>query len=136
MALNQTYLNTPMIDIPIAGNKLMFNPLVMSFAVDEDLDSWFQIQQWFQAIAAPSSLQKRAQLSASQNTYKASELTSYSDATLTIMSALNNPIRRIQFYNAFPVSLTDISFDTKSSADTIITAEATFMYEYFEILPL
>lgn len=136
MALNQTYQNTPLLDIPIAGNKLMYNPLVMEFAIDEDLDSWYQIQQWFRAIASPVNLQERAQLTAAQNAYKSSGLTSYSNATLTIMSALNNPIRRIQFYNVFPVSLTDIQFDTKSSADTIITSEATFMYEYFDIMPL
>lgn len=136
MALNQTYQNTPLVDIPIAGNKLMFNPLVMEFAVDENLDSWNYINQWFRALASPISMSDRNQLTAAQNAYKSSGLTSYSDATLTILSALNNPIRRIQYYNVFPVSLTDINLDTKQSADNIITAEATFMYEYFEMLPL
>ena len=33
----------------------------------------------------------------------------------------------------FPVSLSDVQFDTTQSADTIITADAVFRYEYFEI---
>ena len=57
----------------------------------------------------------------------------YSDATLTILSNLNNPIRRINFTNIFPVSLTDLQFDTKMSADDIITADAAFVYDQFEI---
>jgi hypothetical protein len=60
----------------------------------------------------------------------------YSDATLTILSALNNPIARVEFVNMFPVSLSDIYFDTKQSADDIITADATFVFDQFKIVPL
>jgi len=49
------------------------------------------------------------------------------------MSALNNPLVRINFHRMFPVSLSDVQFDTQQSADTIITAEAVFRYEYFDI---
>ena len=56
---------------------------------------------------------------------------SFSDATLTVFSALNNPLIRVKYINAFPSSLSDIQFDTKSSADTIITATASFNYDYF-----
>ena len=61
-----------------------------------------------------------------------SRLKNYSDATLTVLSALNNPIVRIKFTNVFPITLNDIGFDTSLSADTIITADATFMYDYYE----
>ena len=57
---------------------------------------------------------------------------SYSEIYLTILSNLNNPTRRIHFYNAFPISLSDIEFDTTQSADNIITATASFNYEFFE----
>jgi hypothetical protein len=35
----------------------------------------------------------------------------------------------------FPISLSDIDFDTQQSADKIMTATATFQYEYFSITP-
>jgi hypothetical protein len=35
----------------------------------------------------------------------------------------------------FPLSLSDIKFDTQLSADTIVTATASFQYEYFDITP-
>ncbi len=65
----------------------------------------------------------------------ASDKQQYSDATLTILSSLNNPIARVEFTNMFPVSLSDIFFDTKQSADDIITADATFVYDQFKIIP-
>ena len=60
-------------------------------------------------------------------------LDNYSEATLTVMSALNNPLFRINYHKIFPVSVSGIQFDVKSSAESIITAKATFAYEYFEI---
>ena len=60
------------------------------------------------------------------------DLQSYSDIYLTILSNLNNPSTRVHFVNAFPTSLSAIEFSTTESADDIITATATFSYEYFE----
>ncbi len=43
---------------------------------------------------------------------------------------------RVEFINMFPVSLSDIFFDTKQSAEDIITADATFVFDQFKIIPL
>jgi len=52
---------------------------------------------------------------------------------LTVLSSLNNPILRIKFINAFPITLSDIIFDTRQSAEDIITADVVFMFDYFNI---
>jgi len=52
------------------------------------------------------------------------------------LSALNNPIIRVEFINMFPVSLSDIFFDTKQSADDMITADATFVFDQFKFIPV
>jgi len=124
--------NTPFADVPIAGNKISYGDFNVSFLVDEEIQSWSELYKWMLAIAAPTNLQDRARYNQeqNQNTIKASY---YSDSTLTIMSALNNPLVRINFHRMYPVSLSDIRFDTQQSADTIITATATFRYEYFDI---
>jgi len=126
--------NTPLLDIPLAGNKLNFNEFTMQFYIDETITSWNELYNWFLAIAAPTKLTDRASYNALQtgNTLNSGY---YSDATLTIMSALNNPIVSINFYRMFPIQLSDIQFDTQSSADNIISATATFRYERFVITP-
>ena len=60
----------------------------------------------------------------------------FSDATLTVLNALNNPVLRIEYKNCFPVSMSDIKLDTKSSADQIITCTSTFRYESYKYLTL
>ena len=80
---------------------------------------------------SPESFDERNRLSNLQS--NRNNLKSYSDATLTLLSNLNNPIMRINFVNMFPITLSDIMLDTKNSADDVITSDASFMFEYFNI---
>lgn len=129
--LGQAPLNSPMLDMFAPGNKITYNPLNVHFLVDEKMSSWQQIHSWFRSIASPEGFDERNRLSSLQNQYANKKQKAYSDATLTVLSALNNPILRIRFYNVFPITLSDITFDTTQSADDIITADAVFMFDYF-----
>jgi hypothetical protein len=135
--LGQAQVATPVYDYMVAGNKLTYNAFSMDFIIDEPALAWQDLYKWFLAIASPTSIDDRNYYSSLQNAKKyQGNLTSYSNAMLTIMSNLNNPIIRIQFHNMFPISLSDLNFDTKQSADDIMTGNATFMYEYFEFMSI
>jgi hypothetical protein len=131
VSLGEAAYNTPTLDFFVAGNKITYNPLNIKFTIDEQVQSWKELYMWFQSIGSQS-IDERNRISDMQS--KRSKLKSYSDATLTVLSSLNNPIMNIRFINLFPTSLSDIDFDTQSSADNIITADATFHYEYFEFV--
>ena len=133
VSIGQAPINTPMLDIFAPGNKITYNQLNIDFAVDEALDSWQQIHNWFRSIASPESFGERKRLSDAQNQYKAYGQKSYSDATLTVLNNLNNPTLRVKFVNVFPISLSDIQFDTKMTADDIVYATATFVFDYHNI---
>jgi len=131
--LGQAPISTPMLDIFAPGNKITYNPFNILFHVDSSLNSWYQLHAWFRSIASPQSFEERRRLTALQNQNKAAKsLESYSDATLTILSSLNNPVLRVKFYNLFPIALSDILFDTAQSADDVISADATFIFDYFD----
>ena len=134
VSLGQAEFATPLRDVPIAGTKLLYNEFDVTFMVDEELKSWNELYKWLLAIGSPKSIDERKRLNELQNTFTAQK-SYYADASLTIMSALNNPLLRVNFLRMFPISISDIVFDTKKSADTIITASAKFQYEYFEITP-
>jgi hypothetical protein len=130
---SQTVITTPLLDYPVPGTKLDFSPFNINFLLDEQMESWRNIFSWFRSIAAPESFEERNRLRILQ-TGEQNKPSYYSDAILTILSNLNNPGIKIQFYNVFPVSLSDIQFDTRMSADDIMTADATFAYEYFNFI--
>jgi hypothetical protein len=132
--LGSAPINTPVSDIYAPGNKITYDELSISFIINEDLQTWQDIHSWFRSIASPEGFSERNRLSDMQTQFSKNKQKNYSDATLTVMSALNNPLIRIQFYNAFPTSLSSIEFDTTKSADAIVTASASFRFDYFNFI--
>jgi len=130
VSMGKAPINTPLLDLYSPGNKLTYSPFDISFTVNEGATDWQELYSWFLSMATPTGLQDRVDLSNAQSK-RISGSKAFSDATLTIFSALNNPLIRVRFINTFPTSLSDLQFDTKSSADEIITAEASFNYDYF-----
>lgn len=134
LTMPKATLQSPLHNYHIAGLNLDYNELAIEFTIDEDVQSWRNIYNWFLAISSPHSFDERNKYQNIQNRNNFGDLKSYSDATLTILSNLNNPLLKVKFIDAFPTSLSDISFDTKNSADTILTATATFAFEYYEFV--
>jgi hypothetical protein len=138
MSLPEIKVNTPFLDINSPGTKLNYNTLTVSWIVDGSLDSWKQIYLWLYSIASPNGYSERNRLSQMQNNNKILNknhpINPFSDGILTVLSGLNNPLLRIQFYNLFPTSLSDIDFDVKQSAEDIVIGTASFAYDYFEFI--
>jgi hypothetical protein len=133
VSVGQAPINYPSVAVYAPGNQIAYNNFNITFTVDEALKSWQEMYNWFRSFASPDGTDERNRLSELQNTYKTIPKNKpwYSDATLTVLNNLNNPVVRVKFTNMFPVSLSDINFDTKMSADDIISVDAVFVYEQF-----
>ena len=121
---------TPFLDMYSPGTKLKYDDLDVTFIVDEQLDSWKDMYNWFTGIADPDGWAGR------DHPRELQKIKHFSDCTLTILSALNNPVLRIQFHNCFPVSMDAIQFDTKLDASHIITCRTTFRYQSYKYLTM
>jgi len=121
---------TPFLDMYSPGTKLDYSLLDIEFIVDEEMETWKNLYNWFISIADPDGYEKR--------TYKEELQRSehFSDATLTILSNLNNPVLRVNFRNLFPLTMGDINFDTRLSADNLVTVSASFRYESYTYLTM
>jgi len=119
---------SPFLDMYSPGTKLKYDDLTMEFIIDEELQSWKDMYNWFTSMADPDGFEGRDHPRELQTNKH------FSDATLTVLSALNNPVLRINFTNCFPISLDGIQFDTKSDANQIITCRATFRYQSYKYL--
>lgn len=128
VSLGEVNRATPFLDMYSPGTKLSYEPLDVEFLVDEELQSWKNIYDWFLSIADPDGFEKR------DGSKELQTLKHFSDATLTVLSGLNNPVLRVQFTNLFPLSINSLKFDTTQSAETIITATATFRYQSYKYL--
>ena len=60
----------------------------------------------------------------------------YGDATLTVMSAKNNPVMEVRFSDMYPVALSGLAFNQQETDVTYLTATATFTYKLYEMFTI
>ncbi len=59
ISLGQAPINLPTADIYAPGNKITYNQLNIDFNIDENLDTWRHLHDWFLSIASPTSFDER-----------------------------------------------------------------------------
>jgi hypothetical protein len=112
---------TTLTDIKEPATKADFEPLDITFILDEDMKTWFEIYSWMNRIAPFKSL----------DSYSYDER--FFDGTIIINNSNNNPIMRIKFYNMFPTNLSPVEFTEEDSEAVIKTCNVTFEYFYYEV---
>ena len=122
VAIQSTYLK----DIPVPGDKLVFNDFSIRFLVDENLKNYLEISNWMRGLGYPESLDEAIPLNTE----------AFSDGGLVIFNSSMNAIARVNFKDMFPTDLTQLEFDAQNTDINYIVAEATFKYTVFDIVSL
>jgi len=131
-AMQPTYLKM----IPRPGEIMEFQDLRVRFLVDQGLENYMEIQNWMRGIGFPESLQQIYDWEESSPVkYEQRNIieTLFSDATMTILSAINQPLFSVKFKDCWPHSLSDLSFDAQQSDVEYLTAEVVFKYSVYNI---
>ena len=141
---------TPLKDIPIPGEKLTYEPLSMTFLVDENLENFQEIHGWLVGLGFPRDHNEFRDLVSSGNDrfpaknqsisneigkvkYGAANTGgTYSDATLTILTSKNNSALEVRFRNMFPTGLTGLSYNQQAADVDYLTATVSFEYEIYD----
>lgn len=122
---------TPFVALPMPGNSLEFPPLEITFLIDETMNAWFDIYNWLQGVGKPQSFDQYKSLYGQAPPNSTAVRAPYSDATLTIFTAKNNPSLQFQFVECFPSELGAVAIDFRESAEDILTCTAIFRYSYY-----
>ena len=148
VSLGQAVQTTPLLDMPIIGDKLTYDDFYVTFLVDEQLKNYTEMHDWLVNCAAPqersqfrgkerpAGIPKRPQTQIQDlllGNIPESDRDLYSNLDLFIMSSKNNPIVKIQMVEAFPISLTNIEYSHQESDVTYAECTATFAFSYFTI---
>ena len=135
LSLGFVEVPTPFKIIEIAGNKLDYGDFELTFRLDEDLVSYFEIYNWLTAIGFPENFKQFAKLKNSSSAYGSLE-TQYSDGTVTILKSDMEPNIEINFQNMYPTSISDINFTATDTDVNYITATVTFKYQIYHVKKL
>ena len=150
--LGESIFPTPFKQIPVQGDDLTFDNLEIEFIVDAQLENYRELHQWLVGIGFPKA---RTQFSSFRrdeaNAFPTTESVRgdvrnpgtptgiqamFGDATLTVMTAKNNPVMEVRFSDLYPVALSGLSFNQQETDVTYLTATATFTYKLYEMFTI
>ena len=133
-------LNTRFTSLNMMGDTVNYEPLEISFSVQENLSNWREIHDWMVGIGFPENTAQFADAISDASATRtsvpsrtANVSTLQSDATLMIMTNKNNPTVKVNFKNVYPTSLSGVSFDTKDTDAQNLTATMTMSYDYYNL---
>lgn len=113
---------TPFSDVYRYGDKLQFDPLTITFLVDEDFRTWEQSFQWLSYLTNPVKFKQFEHMFRSR----------YYDGILTFNTNSNVPNLRCKFLHCHPISLGSIQLATSDSAQITPICDLTLRYDRFE----
>ena len=122
---------TPYVTIPYAGNKVSFEELSVRFIVDEHMKNWTEIYDRIIALGLAEGGEKYRLLKAKSDTTQRGG--TVSTLVLTILTSAMNPQMEFHFYEAFPITLSALDFDSANTDLEYFTATAGFRYTNYEI---
>lgn len=123
VSTSEVVVPTPFSDTYRHGDKLVYEPLSLTFLVDEDLRVWEETYQWLVSLTKPAKF----------NQYATKFPDKYYDGVLTTNTNSNLPNIRVKFYNCHPVSLGSIQFASTDTPDLTPVCDMTIRYDRFEI---
>lgn len=130
IALPNVDTPNPFVNLPYPGEHIRYGNLDISFKVDEDLQNYLEIHNWLVSLGKPENFDQYKQI---QDIPTITGNGIYSDIALHVLSSTKIPNYEITFIDAFPVNLSDISFNTIDSDINFIQASASFKYTYYNI---
>jgi hypothetical protein len=122
-------------DIPVPGDKISFDDFTLNFIVDENLENYLEIQNWIRGFGFPEYPGQYAELLENDilSENKQNAYSGQSDGTLLIYNSNFVPNIKVNFRGLFPVSLSEINFDSSDTQVAYITSQVTLKYTMYNI---
>lgn len=132
VSLPSVKMSTPSVEISFGGETPEFEPLTLTFQIDEDLSNYIATFNWMLGIPLHSDLPNTQYdfTKLKEGVYDKE----YSDASLHLLSSSNNIIRTIEFYNIHPVALSGWELVTTNNDSQYVQCTATFEYTHFKFV--
>jgi hypothetical protein len=125
VATSEVMVETPFSVTYRHGDKLIYDPLVLTFMIDEDMRNWEETYNWLRGLTFPHD--------GSKEYVQQKKKGLYSDALLTVNRNSQTTNIRFKFTNCHPTALGPITFATMDDANNIPVADLTIRYDLFEV---
>jgi len=139
VSISAPTIGTPFVDYPVTGDKLIFDDFPVTFMIDSELSNYYELWRWILGYANAidyTSIEEYQSLINNGLIKKdiVLEALLVTDMTLLVLNQDGRQVAKINFHNAFPVSLQGLNFDTTPSPDAPnLTGTCVFKYTNYSI---
>ena len=134
LSTSEVPVNTPFVEMYSPGEKAIYDTINITFLVDMELKGWLEVHDWIRGLTFPTNFDEYARLGQLNKFTTARQIApQFSDGSVTILSAANKPYFKFNFVNLFPIALSGFSMSATDTPETVITADATFRFTYFDV---
>jgi len=130
VSIDATEIMTPHATVSFGGSKVSFEELTIRFIVDEHMKNWMEI---YDRIIAMGLAEGHNKFKTLQEKGMHPRGGAFSTIVLSILTSAMNPQMEFHFYDAFPINLSALDFDSSSADVEYFTATASFRYTNYEI---
>jgi hypothetical protein len=120
--------DSPLSIIKHPGDQMIFSPLNIVFALDEDLSSWEELYKWKVGLAFPEDSQQYKKL---LDGIALPPDKIYSDLSIIIETNHHNPNLLYKFKDVFPVSISSFVLTARNSDVPPLEFSVSFSYTTF-----
>jgi len=129
VSLPNVFEPNPFVKNNLPGDHIEYNPLKITFKLDENLKGYFEMYDWIYSLGKPDNFEKSSVIYKKPN-YDANAV--YSDCSLTILNSNMQPNVKINFYDVLPETLSGFELYTDATDINYITASMEFRYRYYK----
>jgi len=123
-------ITSPFLNMPFVPDHLTFEPLVVTFQVDTNLQNWLEIFNWMNGISNSDGTARAYKV---MNNNANPNFSLYSDILLALLDSQKNPTLMFNFTKAFPIDLTGPQLKSSVSEAQYLESTVTFRYLNYTI---
>ena len=125
--IGDAILSTPLKDVGIPGDKIVFEPLIMRYKVDERLECFLELQRWMRGLGFSESHRENDAL---RRGWSGRETL---DCGISIpTNPTNHEGLYVHFRDCWPTAMEGLEFDAGSGQSELVST-ATFSYTTYDI---
>jgi len=120
----------PFVVIPHSGDHIDYDPLSITFKVDEDMRNWLAMHNWIKGLGFPNEYREYRELKTSATLGRSGI---ESDIKVFLLTSHRNPNIEVTFRNAFPIHLSGLDFDSTLTDVEYLQSTVSFKYVSYAI---
>ena len=133
MNLSIQQQSTPFRSLPLEG-FIEYDPLTLSFLVDENLENYLILHNWIRALGTPDdTLERRSYKLKMQQEFGKDNNDLYADGTLMVLNSNFNHNFDVVFEDMIPIGLNALEFNTTVDGTEYAMAQVSFRYLAYQI---